>query len=431
MENTDILQAYLNVADTFDAFISPEVVEHSMNNRSNEKTRNLIERILYLRMKAIADNANLLKRHKELEDEESEKEKKKKKYKPTKIQFMNYYLIELAAKCEKKEVKNMAAYAIFRLSLSQINIEINKRRGPLHIESEFVGKRKRDESILDKLNKDGEKEIYYSAHMAVYGKIQDLIFKEKNISYDHTKASPQTYISWYYKNIFVEELNPDKKREWVDTHNKVKKAENELIIQGIKSPTLEQITEYINRKSNAETKTTIEKIRKNESLFPTLQSIYIDNEDGNTDVIQISDSRMTPDQIVVENEIFREIEEVLSGLPYSYQTLGTIYLNHFFLGDEHIAVEKVRNEYIKTTNEKVSKSAIENALKELKVILKNALKLKKDNVYPFEWNPVEFKPSEEQMNQDEEDAFEAFCEEQSDGTKILKIVKKDKKKKDK
>ncbi len=436
MENTDILRAYLDVAATFDAIISSEIIAASINS-TNEKNKRLAESILYSRMKAIADNAELLKEKDESEDdllielldddeledelEEVLEKKKKHKYKPTKIQSMNYYLIELAAKCEEKKVFGMAVYAVFRLALPQINAEINKRKNWLNMESDFVDTGDSYDSVIQKLNDDGKKGIYYKAHMAIYLKIADIISK-----YNHKKASPQTYIAPYYKGVFNELLNPGKKTRWINDHNKVKKAEKELKMQGIFDPSLEQIVNYINKKSKAKDKLKIESIQENELRFPKLQSIYVANEDGNTVEMRISDPRFAPDNIAIQNNFFQRVEEVLGVLPYSYRTLGTIYVTHIFSG-KNVPIETLKKEYKKITNTNVSQKNIEDALKEIKNLLKNALKLKKENEILIEWEPAEFSPSEEQMEQDEEDVYEAFCEEQPDGSKILKIVKKEKK----
>lgn len=438
MENTDILRAYLNVAVTFDAIISPEIVAASINS-TNEKNKRLAESILYSRMKAIADNAELLKEKDEsegdlliqqLDDDELEDEleevlekKNKHKYKPTKIQSMNYYLIELAAKCEEKEVFGMAVYAVFRLALPQINAEINKRKNWLNMESDFVDTGVSYNSVIQKLNDDGKNGIYYKAHMEIYLNIADIISK-----YNHKKASPQTFIAPYYRGVFNELLNPGKKTRWINDHNKVKKAEKELEMQGIFDPSLEQIVNYINKKSKAKDKLKIKSIQENELRFPTLQSIYVSDEYRNTVEMQISDPRFVPDNIAIQNNFFQHVEEVLSVLPYSYRTLGTIYVTHIFSGEKNVPIETLKKEYKKITNTNVSKKNIEDALKEIKNLLKNGLKLKKENEILIEWwEPAEFSPSEEQMEQDEEDVYEAFCEEQPDGSKILKIVKKEKK----
>lgn len=441
MENTDILRAYLDVAATFDAIISSEIIAASINS-TNEKNKRLAESILFLRMKAIADNAELLKGKDESEDdlliqqldddeledelEEVLEKKKKHKYKPTKIQSMNYYLIELAAKCEEKEVFGMAVYAVFRLALPQINAEINKRIDWLNMESDFVDTGVSYNSVIQKLNDDGKNGIYYMAHTAIYLEIADQISK-----YNHKKASPQTFIAPYYRYVFNKLLNPGKKKNWINDHNKVKKAEKELEMQGIFDPSLEQIVNYINKKSKAKDKLKIESIQENELRFPALQSIYVADEDGNAVEMQISDSRFLPDNIAIQNNFFQRVEEVLGVLPYSYRTLGTIYVTHIFLGEKNVPIKKLKKEYEKIINENVSPENIRKALKEIKNLLKNALKLKKENEILIEWEPAEFSPSEEQMEQDEEDVYEAFCEEQPDGSKILKIVKKDKKKKDK
>lgn len=324
----------------------------------------------------------------------------------------------------------MAAFAVLKMSFSIIDQKMPEYQDYLEYDvttcHEEDEKRYSNSAMLKKIQKDKKSGNYHSIYVSMYEKILKEIVK-----YDYRRAAPHTWVNNFVKSVLWEETNPGKKKASLIYENLIKKAEDGLAIKGINDPTDQEIAEFVENEMKRKQRISATTVKNTKKANPTITSIFVADEDGQQEIIEIPDYTNSPEQIVMQKFFYQKIGFVLDGLPYGYSILARIYLESFFESDKAITIKALRERYIQESNDvNVSKNAIETALKEIKFILKNSLKLNKQKSVPFVFEPMEFMPKKEEMDQDEEDAYEAFCEEQPDGSKIIKIKKKDKEEKE-